>query len=97
MEISGKIVDVDGTVSGKIATDVAKITGEIVTVLPIVSGGVTSQIIPETYEGEYIIIPKTTEQVLETKYKNMRDNVVVKEVPYQETANDYGVTVSIVS
>lgn len=97
MDISGKIVDVDGTVSGKIATVEATVSGRIISVPPVVSGTVTSQIIPDTYEGEYVVIPKTTVQVLPTKHKNMRDDVTVMEVPYVETANEYGITVSIVS
>lgn len=97
MDISGKITDIDGTISGKISKDLPTVKGEIVSILPIVSGTVTSQIIPDTYEGEYVVIPKTTPQVLPTKRKNMREDVTVTEVPYEETANPYGTTVSIVS
>ena len=97
MDISGKIIDIDGTVSGRITTDLPKVSGTIVSVLPVVRGKVASQLIPETYEGEYVVIPKTTPQVLLTKRKNMREDVTVTEVPYEETANPYGTTVSIVS
>lgn len=47
------------------------------------------------YDGEYEVTPKIIEQVLETKYKSMSDNVVVKEIPYQEVSNPKGLTVTI--
>ena len=51
----------------------------------------------DPYEGPYLVIPKTSEQVLETKHKNMRDDVTVTEIPYAETSNVYGTTVVIAS
>lgn len=49
------------------------------------------------YEGPYEVIPKTAEQILATKDKDMEDDVTVHEIPYAETTNVYGVTVSIAS
>lgn len=51
----------------------------------------------DVYRGRYIVVPKTIEQILETANKLMRENVRVKEIPYAETANQYGITVSIAS
>lgn len=51
----------------------------------------------EKYIGEYEVIPKTIIQYLYTKDKTMSKDVTVYEIPYQETANEYGTTVSIAS
>lgn len=59
---------------------------------------VESQIITTAYEpysGEYIVIPKPIEQILETKDKHMADDVTVREIPYYEVSNISGVTVYI--
>ena len=47
--------------------------------------------------GPYMVIPKRTEQTLDTDQKLMRADVTVKEIPYAETANDNGTTVIIAS
>lgn len=49
----------------------------------------------ETYEGDYTVIPKTTEQELYTKNKMMKDNVTVQKIPYHEISNKTGTTVVI--
>lgn len=49
------------------------------------------------YEGEYNVIPKVDEQILETKDKSMLDDVTIEAVPYQEVPNEHGITVSICS
>ena len=46
----------------------------------------------DPYEGEYVVIPKRRDIVLDTRNKTMRDDVTVKEVPYAETSNQYGTT-----
>lgn len=51
----------------------------------------------DPYTGVYVVIPKTFDQTLLTKRKVMTDNVLVKEIPYAETANTYGTTVTIAS
>lgn len=53
-----------------------------------VSGG-------EPYEGEYVVIPKVTEQQLETKNLMMLDDVVVKEITKHIFDNEKGLTVQI--
>lgn len=40
-----------------------------------------------TYHGAYKVIPKVTEQELETKNKLMSDNVLVGEIPYSSVDN----------
>lgn len=52
----------------------------------------------EHYDGAYTVTPKAAEeQVLETRYKVMDDNVTVLKVPYWETSNTSGTTVYIAS
>lgn len=47
------------------------------------------------YKGSYSVTPKTTEIVLPTKNKSMRDDVTVFQVPYAEVPNTDGTTVII--
>lgn len=43
----------------------------------------------DAYAGSYEIVPKALEsQTLETRNKVMKQDLVVKEVPYWETSND---------
>lgn len=51
----------------------------------------------DPYAGPYDVIPKTYDQVLATKNKNMSDDVTVYEIPYDEVSNIYGTTVTIAS
>lgn len=64
------------------------LTGDVV-----VSRGGTSY---PYYEGEYVVIPKSYEQFLDTDHKILTDDVDVKEIPYAEVPNLYGgLTVTI--
>ena len=59
---------------------------------------VNSQIVAaayQDYDGEYVVIPKTIEQTLETKNKHMTDDVTVREIPYYAVSNLTGLTVYI--
>lgn len=49
------------------------------------------------YQGDYVVTPAANdEQTLETKGKYMKDDVIVKEIPYAETSNaSDGITVYI--
>ena len=49
----------------------------------------------EPYEGSYRVIPKVTEQTLETSGLLMTNDVTVTEVPYYQTHNTSGETVYI--
>lgn len=44
----------------------------------------------EKYEGTYIVIPQSKEQVLPTSNKYLIDDVTIKEIPYYEVSNDAG-------
>lgn len=44
------------------------------------------------YNGDYEVFPKRVDQTLPTKDKTMRQDVLVHEIPYYETANPYGKT-----
>lgn len=48
------------------------------------------------YEGDYIVTPKTDEEVvLNTSDKLLTDDITVLEIPYYETSNVSGYTVYI--
>ena len=49
------------------------------------------------YEGPYVVVPQVIEQTLETAEKIMQDDVTVTEIPYAETSNPHGTTVTIAS
>ena len=41
----------------------------------------------QKYDGEYIVIPKTEQRVLETKDMVMNDDLLVKAIPFYEVSN----------
>ncbi len=48
------------------------------------------------YSGPYTVIPMAFSDVeLDTNWKTLRDDVVIKEIPYYETSNVSGFTVYI--
>lgn len=49
----------------------------------------------ETYEGDYTVIPKVSEQEMQTKNKMMEDNVIIQKIPFYEFSNETGKTVVI--
>ena len=49
------------------------------------------------YTDSYEVTPTTGEQVLPTRAKTMADDITVHAIPYMETSNEYGLTVSIAS
>lgn len=71
---------------------------EISTIEPVIELELSMPgIMPPEYDGPYVVIPNTYDQVLDTQDKMLTENVVVKEVPYAEVANEYGTTVTIIS
>ena len=44
----------------------------------------------EPYDGEYVVVPSTVSQTLETRSKRLIDDVVVTEVPIAEVPNPAG-------
>lgn len=44
----------------------------------------------DPYDGEYTVTPRVYAQTLATRYKTMRENVTVLEIPYYETTNPQG-------
>lgn len=59
--------------------------------------GDLSYIEPEHYTGEYVVIPTREEQYLYTNNLLMTDDVTVREIPYAEVSNEYGITCTIAS
>lgn len=49
------------------------------------------------YTGDTVIIPTTSDQLLETSNKIVRDDILVEKIPIFETSNEYGVTFIIAS
>lgn len=47
------------------------------------------------YDGSYVIIPKVESQTMPTENKRMRQDVLVREIPYYEVSNVSGLTVYI--
>lgn len=92
--VKGTIYDQDNKLKGTIQSGLS--------VLGSISGNdsLVATIVPSTisfpnYDGEYIIVPKVEEQILDTKNKITRENIEVKEIPYLETSNEYGYTITI--
>lgn len=51
--------------------------------------------LPEYYDGEYVVIPKTNSQVLPTESKVMKSDLTVEQIPIHEFSNDSGTTIVI--
>lgn len=50
----------------------------------------------DPYEGSYDIVPKLEAQTLNTKYKQLMNDLTVKEIPRTDVSNIYGgLTVTI--
>ena len=79
------------------------ITGKVVIGSAInLSGEVICNIVTKSteyphYTGTYNVIPKTSEQQLNTKDFIMDNNVSIEEIPYSEVSNLYGTTITIAS
>ena len=85
-------------------------SGEVVTVVsqkgvvtarnPSYTVGTTSGVIVGCvpFTESYEVTPTSSEQVLPTRLKTMRDDLTVHQIPYHQTSNDAGgYTVSIAS
>ncbi len=76
----------------------AILTGEVLTGQSMV---ITGNLIIGTdknhdkYDGDYVIVPKVYEQILNTDDKLMTDDVTVKEITYTLTSNEKGWTAQI--
>lgn len=47
------------------------------------------------YNGEYSFTPSKTDQVINTDYKLLTKDLVVKGIPYYEVSNESGITIVI--
>lgn len=74
---------------------IGTISGVIKAVTPSITGNITygmgeGEYIPE-YEDSYTITPQAFQDiVLPTKNKQLKDNIIIKEIPYYETSNTSG-------
>ena len=88
-EVDTFITNALETLSGSIVAEVS-LSG-ILSCAGGLSGKVSVTKEYDDYEGEYKIIPKTfAEQVLPTSNRVLKEDVIVKEVPFYETSNDSG-------
>lgn len=79
--------------SGKLKTSDIRMKGQLNNFTYHMKGSLSSGVgdIYPAYEGPYIVIPKVYEdQVLDTDFKIMKDDVLVKEIPYDEVSNPAG-------
>lgn len=81
-------------INGSISSDGA-LTGTLTT-SGVLSGDLSMESTSyQTYGGSYDITPSTESQTLNTMNKVMADDVLVREIPYFETSNEYGKTIYI--
>lgn len=77
------------TLSGSIAAE-ASLSG-VLSCVGGLSGKVSITKEYDIYDGDYKIVPGTFgEQVLPTSNRVLKEDVVVKEIPFYETSNDSG-------
>ena len=62
-----------------------------------VAVGTQTHRVNDPYTGSYEATPTAYEQSLPTSGKTMTRNVTIHKVPYYETSNESGITVSILS
>ena len=70
-----------GVLSGNIASS-GQLMGAVV---------IPTSVHSETYDGEYVITPKLSEDViLKTKAKVLRDDLTIRKIPQYEVSNESG-------
>lgn len=42
------------------------------------------------YDGEYQFVPKTTEMIIPTRQKSMKEDLTIFQIPYSEVSNPEG-------
>lgn len=98
--MSNNVIEKNGTLKGQLFSINGIIRGSLTNILSISSSlskieNISGQLSMkgtdpdvEYYEGIYSVTPLADEQIiLETKNKNMRDNITVLEIPYYVTSN----------
>lgn len=77
-----------------------KLVGNLGNPQNVMNGSITIPQIVDVpkYEGEYEIIPSSKNTiVLETAYKELKYDLIIKKIPYYETYNEGGYTAYIAS
>ena len=77
--------------SGAISSE-GKISGTLTGInMPIISGEISDDTITHnTYDGDYFVIPRKTEQTLDTENKFMAHDVTIDAINYSEVSNPAG-------
>ena len=84
-----QLLKTDGELTGEIVSTY-EITSEITSALAI-QGQVSTMPLLHNYEGTYEISPVAElDIILETSNKILKNDIVVKEIPYFETSNESG-------
>lgn len=84
----------DGQLTGRLSSD-GHLSGKL-TPTGHLTGKLSNSKSYKPYTGEYEVIPKARiDQVLDTTDKLLTDDVVVREIPYEETHNESGITICI--
>lgn len=78
------VIKTRSTLTGAIDTS-ALLTGQVN-----VCGVVKMEL--DWYEGSYEVKPTSDQQILPTKQKTLSDNLIIKPIPYVESANSAGGT-----
>ena len=78
-------VDISGGVTGHLAQSQPQLMGMV---------SIANEY--ERYEGPYTVYPDTFDQTLDTSNKVMREDVVVREIPFAEVSNPAGGTTVII-
>lgn len=85
-KVIGRITPTNQSIRGKLTPTGLSVRG---TVAPSVYSRA------EQYLGDYDITPQAESQTFNTKNRRMNDDITIEAIPYYETSNEYGITVTI--
>ena len=81
-----QMIDIDQDCSQNIDIDILPLQE-----IDVEQDGININVNPApSYEGEYEVIPKITEQTLPTAQRLLEEDVHIKEIPYFEVSNNSG-------
>lgn len=88
--INQKLSNADAVIKTQMADSNAGIGRSLVNSNAQIRGGLMIKGTRDVYYGDYVVVPKTKEQVLYTTDKVLTDDILVKEIPIWETSNTSG-------
>lgn len=84
VERQSKTIEINENGTFEVIPDGNKVLEKVTVKTDIIGGDV------EEYKGSYEVVPKLEEQILDTSFKVMRDDVKIKEIPITTVANTAG-------